>query len=95
MKDSQRKAMFARLASNRAVAQAFAQGSMKGGAKHLFIEGDKIYSYGYHFPIAMRTDGRRAYITTKRYSHSTTRHINLVKDALKEENYEVEPKDEI
>jgi len=39
--------------NNKQVAGAFARGE-KGKSNNMFINGDKIYSYGYHFTIAKR-----------------------------------------
>lgn len=44
--------------NNKQIAKAFAQGATKGKGSNLFIEGDTIYSHGYHFKVAVRnTDG--------------------------------------
>ena len=67
--DKQRKAVMARLTSNQAVADAFAHGATKGGVRHLFIEGDTIYSYGHHFPIARRLDNNQAIFYKTRIFH--------------------------
>lgn len=59
------------------IAKEFASGSIKGQSKTMFIEGDVVYSYGYHFPIAKRvlTDKGMFYLFTKRgYSNSTSKH---------------------
>lgn len=53
----------------------------------LFFEGDTIYSYGKHFPIAriVQEDGRLPFVlftTAKTPSSSTARHMTIVKDAI-------------
>jgi hypothetical protein len=59
--------------SNSAVAEAYAAGATKGASKSMYIDGDSIYSYGPHFPIASRIpDG---YIfNSDDYSPTTARH---------------------
>lgn len=73
--------------NNSDVAKAFAAGATTGKRKHLFIEGNEIYSYGYHFPIAKifeNQDGSEqiAYFNTDRYSVTTAKHKSLVRGAL-------------
>jgi hypothetical protein len=94
MRDEQRRAMFARL-NNRGVAKAFAQGATSGKTKHMFIEGDKIYSYGHHFPIARRIEGNKVYFTTQRYSPTTSHHKSLVEQELAHEGYNIIKKENV
>ena len=67
---------------------AFASGATDGGAGNLWTRGDTLYSYGKHFPVALRRTARNgraltwgagvAYlINGDSYSVSTTRHTNL------------------
>jgi hypothetical protein len=71
--------------SNSEVARLFSLG-LKGRNRNMFIEGNVIYSYGMHFPIAVRGDGV-AIINNSKWSVSTSRHQNLVKHFLKERGY--------
>jgi hypothetical protein len=82
-----------RLRKNRDVAIAFASGRTSGSTDHLFIEGDTIYSYGYHFPIATRY-GNKVWFTKKGYSNTTSRHKSLVLNALNIAGFEVEMVDD-
>lgn len=73
--------------NNREVAHFWANQS-KPSAKgsHFFYEGDTIYSYGYHFPIARLithpVTKKKAYLyNSARYSQSTTRHQGYVRSA--------------
>jgi hypothetical protein len=54
-------------------------------ASNLFFEQDNIYSYGYHFLIAMHVEnnagGHAVLFTNRTYSKSTTAHLNLVRQA--------------
>ena len=55
----------------------FANGAERGSASHMFIEGDIIYSYGRHFPLAIRQDwgaGVEYLLNGDRYSSSTSSH---------------------
>lgn len=58
--------------SNSAVTEAFATGATKGASKNMYIEGDVIYSYGPHFPIAKRIPG--GYVVNSDDYSSTTAH---------------------
>ena len=75
--------------SNKAVAQAWATKSSgyghtaknSGGQTPLFFNEDVVYSYGTHFPIARHGKGKTVYITTRRISRTTSRHISIVRQA--------------
>jgi hypothetical protein len=67
--------------NNKDVAQAFANGSRKAQGNNLYIEGDSIYSYGPHFPIATRRP-EGVLLTTEKYSPTTSKHTTYVKTAL-------------
>jgi hypothetical protein len=77
------------MVKNRDVAEAFAEGKRKGGTKHLFIEGDTIYSYGHHFPIAKRTGEHEAEFTELGYSSTTSHHKGLVERALRSKGVQI------
>jgi hypothetical protein len=47
---------------------------------NFYFNGDTIYSYGSHFPIAKHVDGK-VFFTTQRYSNTTAKHISVVRDA--------------
>ena len=68
--------------SNRKLAENFAHGATRGNGSHLFIDGDTIYSYGYHSPVARRTGEKTANLTTRKFSQSTSVHTGLVRMAL-------------
>ena len=69
------------MATNKEVAEAFA--TKKGDKKSdtMFIEGDIIYSYGYHFPIAYRV-GDLVFFNVENYSNTTAKHKSLVLSSL-------------
>lgn len=74
--------------NNKTLAQKFSQRHTKGKGSNLFIDGDTVYSYGYHFPLARHTDtvinGCPVVIVNNRdYSSSTQRHKSYVVNALK------------
>lgn len=69
------------------LARRFAIGATKGRGWNMFIENDSIYSYGYHFPVAKKTDktfaGKPIYFfNSKGYSITTAKHKNYVYGAL-------------
>lgn len=59
------------------ICEAFAKGDRKLKTQHLFIEGNVLYSYGYHFPLAIRLvlDNDFKFVVNKdKYSRTTSRH---------------------
>lgn len=79
--------------NNRDVAEAFAKGATRGKWKHIFIDGDAIYSYGYHFPIAVKvkdsaTGNIMMLLNKDRYSVTTAKHKSQVRSALSSHNWE-------
>lgn len=80
--------------NHRQVAEAFANGRTSAKGCNMFIDGDTIYSYGYHFPIARRTDkfidGQQVVLFTRAgYSVSTSKHISYTRFALSQSDYKV------
>lgn len=60
--------------NNKQVAHLWAnQSKPSASGSNFFFEGDTIYSYGHHFPIA-RIIGDHVLFTTRDYSSSTSRH---------------------
>lgn len=65
------------------VAHVFAQRTQNSGrAGNIFFEGNTIYSYGYHFPVARFLDDDTVLFTLDSYSNSTAKHINIISGAL-------------
>lgn len=65
------------------VAHVWAQQTQnEGRCGNIFFEGNTIYSYGYHFPIASFVDSNTVLFTTKSYSVSTSSHKSTVKSAI-------------
>lgn len=54
-----------------------------GSNAHLFFEGDTIYSYGHHFPIAKWLDENTVLFTTRKYSVTTSGHMRDVHSAIR------------
>lgn len=75
--------------TNSQIAEKFASGAEKGNGSNMFIEGDVIYSYGFHFPIARRLNYNTVLYTSKGYSNSTAKHKNHVLGALIDANYKI------
>jgi hypothetical protein len=69
------------------IAEAFANGATKGKANSMFIDGDVIFSYGYHFPIAVRLNSNTAVFTSRNYSRTTSMHKGFVRRALETAGY--------
>lgn len=67
---------------NEEIAELFVNGKDKGRANNMFIEGDTIYSYGYHFPIAVRIGVNKYLFNNNGYSMTTRTHKNHVERAL-------------
>lgn len=64
--------------SNYDVAHRFATGiGERCTGSHMFFEGNVIYSYGYHFPMAIKWNGYVLY-NDERYSVSTCKHQGYV-----------------
>ena len=69
--------------TNKQIVQAFVSGATKGknSLKSIFIEGDTLYSYGYHFPLAKRKDGG-FWVNPDRYSVTTSKQQSIVRGAI-------------
>lgn len=67
--------------NNRQVAEAFARGETKGNGNNMFIENNVLFSYGYHFPLAVRVAGGFLF-NVDRYSNSTSKHQCHVRAAF-------------
>ena len=81
--------------TNSQVAEAFASGDTTGNSNNLFIEkrgndSTVIFSYGYHFPIAIKTSDLFSFFNIDGYSQTTACHKGLVKRALEAEGIEIE-----
>lgn len=69
--------------NNKQIAKNFAAGATKGKGSNLFIEGDTIYSYGLHFPVARRNADGTFWFNPDKYSQSTSRHQSYVAQACR------------
>ena len=61
------------------------QHGTSGKGHNVFWEGDTIYSYGHHFPMARHVNGV-VLLTTDSYSVSTSKHMSLVRRAISHMN---------
>lgn len=68
--------------SNSELAKRFADGKTTGKANSMFIEGRAIFSYGFHFPIALRLSNGNYLFNTDKYSVSTSKHQSNVLSKL-------------
>jgi hypothetical protein len=70
---------------NKDIAEMFASGKHQGKVDNLFIDGNAIYSYGDHFPIAIRIwvgDEIKYLWNSDKYSRTTSRHQFFVLNAI-------------
>ena len=67
---------------NKTLARKFSEGATSGEGSHMYIDGNTIYSYGYHFPIARRMPDGKFLFNNEGYSNTTSRHKNYVKNEL-------------
>lgn len=57
----------------------------KNAQGNFYFQGDTIYSYGRHFPIARHVNTKHGHVilfTTRRYSVTTAKHITIVRHAI-------------
>jgi hypothetical protein len=69
--------------TNKQIVKAFVSGETKGknSLKSMFIEGDTLYSYGYHFPLAKRKEGG-FWVNPDKYSVTTSKQQDIIAKAL-------------
>lgn len=74
--------------TNQQIINNFANGATSGNNSNrsLFIEGDTIYSYGYHFPLARRNADGTFWVNPDRYSVTTSKHQSMVRGAIARSN---------
>lgn len=64
------------------VMHVFAQRSQQiGKSSNVFFNGNKIYSYGYHYLLGEFLDNNTILINDKGYSNTTAKHINYLRQA--------------
>jgi hypothetical protein len=69
--------------NNRQVAHLWASGSKQSAkGSNFYFEGEIIFSYGDHFPIARRVSEDLYLITDRGYSVTTAKHKNYVRQAI-------------
>ena len=62
--------------------EKFVNGKSEGKCSSVFIKGNVIYSYGYHFPMAFRindSNGFKFVVNKSKYSRSTSRQQSWLK----------------
>ena len=80
------------MTTNKDIAEEFAEGKTKGKSDHVFIDGDTIYSYGYHFPIAKKVGNKEVDFNESKYSSTTSHHQSLVRRALESHGFKINKK---
>ena len=71
--------------SNNELPHIWAHGKQEHGRNpqnSFFFNGRTIYSYGGHFPIAVRMDDGAFILTTRNYSNTTSKHISKVWNSI-------------
>jgi hypothetical protein len=68
--------------TNQEIAHVFCQQSQNNGRSNsMFFEGNKIYSYGYHYLLGEFIDRNTIVINDEGYSQTTSKHIGLLASA--------------
>lgn len=66
--------------SNNTLTNVFNQQSQHyGKANSMFFEGNTLYSYGYHYPLALFIEPNTILINDKGFSVTTAKHIGIAK----------------
>lgn len=60
------------------------QSQNMGKSQNMFFEGNKIYSYGYHYLLGEFISSNQIVINNKGYSNTTSKHISLLRDATRD-----------
>lgn len=70
--------------TNKQIVEKFVSGATKGKNSNgsMFIEGDTLYSYGYHFPLAKRNEDGTFWVNPDRYSVTTSKQQGMVRYAI-------------
>lgn len=69
--------------NNAEVCHIWAQQKQENGVgSNIFFEGPSIYSYGHHFEMARFIKPSLVFTTTRGYSNSTSKHLNLMHRAI-------------
>ncbi len=79
------------------ISDKFAEGLRKGKARadssfpdgRVFIDGDAIFSFGRHFPIAVKTGFKQAEVNKDKFSVTTTKQQTQVQSALREKGFKL------
>ena len=72
--------------NNKEVCNAFAYGTETGCGSNIFISNNTIYSYGTHFPMAVRV-GEVIIMHNEKYSRTTSKHQHYLRMALEHGRY--------
>ena len=83
------------------ISEQFAKGLRKGKARadssfpqgRVFIDGDAIFSFGRHFPIAVKTGFKEAEVNKDKFSVTTTKQQTQVQSALRANGFKLKEVD--
>jgi hypothetical protein len=70
--------------TNQQIINRFVNGATSGrnSNRSLFIDGNTIYSYGHHFPLAHRNADGTFWVNPDKYSVTTSKQQGLVRRAI-------------
>jgi len=70
--------------SNYEVLKSFLAGAKSGSSENIFIDGDTVYSYGVHFPLAKRVEDEfdEFIVNISKYSRTTSKHQSELRGLL-------------
>lgn len=74
-----------KIQENSSVAHMWAnqlQDEATNSQRNFYFQGDTIYSYGRHFPIAVNLGNNVILMTSRTYSNTTAKHIGYVRSAI-------------
>jgi hypothetical protein len=79
--------------NNRDLCTAFAKGATGGKGSNMFIRGAVLFSYGGHWPLAIRRPDGAVFVNSGRYSVTTSKHRSYAVSALVRAGLAVEERD--
>ena len=67
---------------NKQLVEKFVAGATAGKVDNMFIEGNKLFSYGRHFVLAERRGNDTFWLNKEKFSKSTTKQQTIVNDEI-------------
>ena len=76
--------------TNKEIISAFLAGSTEGWSHSMFIEGNVLYSYSRHWPIAVRSYVGRVFINSDKYSTTTSKQTTQLTNEAKRRDCKID-----